>query len=67
MYTPEGEWRVENEGVAPDQEVLLDPVAVNEGRDPQLDAAIAEVLGQLEAGRGGAPGTAPAPPTQVGR
>jgi len=48
FYTPEGEWRVENEGVAPDIEVTLDPVAVNEGRDTQLDAAIAEVTEQLK-------------------
>ncbi len=67
MYTPEGEWRVENEGVAPDQEVPLDPVAVNEGHDPQLDAAIAWVMGQLKAGKGAAPRAAPVPPTEVGR
>jgi len=67
MYTPEGEWRVENEGVSPDQEVLLDPVAVNQGRDPQLEAAIAEVMGQLRAGKGAAPAVAPKPPTQVGK
>ncbi|MFM2287621.1 MAG: hypothetical protein RL684_764 [Pseudomonadota bacterium] len=67
MFTPEGEWRVENEGVAPDQEVLLDPLAVNEGRDPQLDAAIAELLGKLKAGKGVAPKAAPPVPTQVGQ
>jgi tricorn protease len=49
FITPEGEWRVENEGVAPDIEVTLDPAAVNRGEDPQLDAAIATVLGQLKA------------------
>lgn len=75
VYTPEGEWRVENEGVAPDQEVPLDPVAVNQGRDPQLDAAIAQVMGQLKAGQGMGQGTgqgnwqkaAPLPPTEVGK
>ena len=36
FFTPEGEWRVENEGVAPDVEVTLDPAAVNRGEDPQL-------------------------------
>jgi hypothetical protein len=33
MFTPEGEWHVENEGVAPDLNVPLDPIAVNEGLD----------------------------------
>jgi len=47
-FTPEGEWRIENEGVAPDIEVPLDPLAVNAGEDVQLDAAIAEVLEQLK-------------------
>jgi tricorn protease len=48
FFTPEGEWRVENEGVSPDIEVTLDPAAVNRGEDPQLDAAIATVLAQLK-------------------
>jgi tricorn protease len=48
FITPEGEWRVENEGVAPDVEVTLDPAAVNRGEDPQLDTAIATVLAQLK-------------------
>ncbi len=48
VFTPEGEWRVENEGVAPDVEVPLDPLAVNAGNDVQLDAAIADVLQQLK-------------------
>jgi tricorn protease len=49
FYTPEGEWRIENEGVAPDLDVELDPAAVNRGEDTQLDAAIAEVMKRLEA------------------
>jgi tricorn protease len=48
FFTPEGEWSVENQGVAPDIEVTLDPAAVNRGEDPQLDAAIATVLAQLK-------------------
>jgi tricorn protease len=48
FYTPDGEWRVENEGVAPDIDVELDPAAVNRGEDTQLDAAIADVLKRLE-------------------
>jgi len=41
-------WTVENEGVAPDIEVRLDPVATNQGRDSQLEAAIAEIRRMLE-------------------
>ncbi|MGB6354763.1 MAG: PDZ domain-containing protein [Steroidobacteraceae bacterium] len=67
FYTPEGEWRVENEGVAPDIEVPLDPVAVNEDRDPQLDAAIAQVLDQLKTARPLPLKSAPPIPTQVGK
>ncbi|MDX3774121.1 PDZ domain-containing protein [Chromatiaceae bacterium AAb-1] len=48
FFTPDGEWRVENEGVAPDIEVELDPLAVNKGRDVQLERAIAETLQQLK-------------------
>jgi tricorn protease len=47
FFTPEGEWRIENEGVAPDMDVELDPLAVNAGRDPQLEAAIADVMRRL--------------------
>lgn len=49
FFTPEGEWRIENEGVAPDQDVELDPAAVNRGEDSQLDAAIADVMKRLDA------------------
>jgi tricorn protease len=67
MYTPEGEWRVENEGVAPDVEVELDPLAVNEGRDPQLDAAIANVMEKLKTAKSTTLKNAPAVPTQLGK
>jgi len=43
-----GEWRVENEGVAPDIEVRQIPAEVIAGRDPQLEAAIAEAMRLLE-------------------
>lgn len=48
FYTPDGEWRVENEGVSPDIDVELDPAAVNRGEDTQLDAAIADVMKRLQ-------------------
>jgi tricorn protease len=44
----EGEWDIENYGVAPDIEVENDPKSVAEGRDPQLDRGIAEVMKMIE-------------------
>jgi tricorn protease len=67
VFTPEGEWHVENEGVAPDMEVPLDPLAVNAGNDPQLDAAIADVLEQLKTAKQIPLKSAPPMPTQVGK
>ncbi|MCV2364366.1 PDZ domain-containing protein [Paucibacter sp. DJ1R-11] len=67
FFTPDGEWRIENEGVAPDQDVDLDPLQVNEGRDSQLDAAIADVLGRLKTYQAPDRQKAPAMPTQLGR
>jgi tricorn protease len=67
MFTPEGTWRVENEGVAPDIEVPLDPKAVNEGRDNQLDAALTEVLEELKSAKSLPLKTAPPYPTQLGK
>jgi tricorn protease len=49
FFTPEGQWTIENEGVAPDIEVALDPVAFNRAEDSQLEAAIREILAQLAA------------------
>jgi len=43
-----GEWIAENEGVPPDIEVLLDARSVAEGRDPQLERAVQEVLRLVE-------------------
>ena len=67
FITPEGEWRVENEGVAPDLEVTLDPAAVNRGEDPQLDAAIATVLTQLKDFRPVQRRSAPPYPATLGK
>jgi tricorn protease len=67
VFTPEGEWRVENEGVAPDVEVPLDPMAVNAGNDVQLDAAIADVLQQLKNAPEIPRKAAPPIPVQVGK
>jgi tricorn protease len=67
FFTPQGEWHVENEGVAPDLEVPLDPVAVNAGHDVQLDTAIAETLAQLKTAPQMPLRTAPPMPTPLAR
>ncbi len=41
------QWIAENTGVAPDIEVDLEPEAVRQGKDPQLDKAIEVVLAEL--------------------
>ena len=48
LYGLDGEWEVENVGIAPDVEVDLDPKAWREGRDTQLEAAVAIVMEELE-------------------
>ncbi len=48
FFNPEGEWRIENEGVDPDIEIQLEPDQVNIDVDTQLDLAISEVLEQLD-------------------
>lgn len=66
FYDTQHRWSVENEGVAPDIEVALDPIATNAGRDTQLEAAIAEVLRELRDFSDPVPDTAPAYPMQLG-
>jgi tricorn protease len=48
FWTPKGEWEIENHGVSPDVEVELDPKAVREGHDPQLERTVALLLADLE-------------------
>ncbi len=66
FFNTEGEWRIENEGVAPDIEVDLEPDAVNRGVDTQLDRAIAEVMSQLENYQPVKQKQAPRLPTKLG-
>jgi len=40
FYNTEGQWEIENAGVAPDIEVEFDPAAWRAGRDTQLERAI---------------------------
>jgi tricorn protease len=48
LYGLEGDWEVENRGIPPDYEVDLDPAAVRQGRDPQLEKAVEVVLQLLK-------------------
>ncbi len=66
FYDANHEYTVENEGVAPDIEVDLDPVATNRGVDSQLEAAITEILAQLEGFVNPVPTEAPDYPTEPG-
>lgn len=49
IFSPEGEWEVENVGVAPDIEVEFTTKLAAQGRDPQLERAVELVLTALEA------------------
>ena len=62
----DGDWSVENEGVAPDIEVELDPVATNNGRDTQLERAIAHIKAELETYESPVPPIPPLP-TELGQ
>lgn len=48
IYSPDGEWEVENEGVAPDVEVEMTPKEVIAGHDPQLEKAVEVILKELK-------------------
>ena len=47
FFNPEGQWDVENHGVQPDYEVEMDPKAVADGHDPQLEKAVALAMQEL--------------------
>lgn len=48
FYNPEGQWDVENKGVAPDIEVEQVPAEQIAGHDPQLERAVAETMKLLQ-------------------
>jgi tricorn protease len=48
IYGLDGQWEVENHGIAPDDEVEMDPKLVREGHDPQLEEAVKVVLKLLK-------------------
>jgi tricorn protease len=47
VYGLDGAWEVENNGVPPDIEVELDPAEWRQGRDTQLEKAVAYLLGEI--------------------
>ncbi len=48
IYTREGKWIVENEGVTPDIIVDLDPVEMSKGHDAQLEKAIEVLMEEMK-------------------
>ncbi len=48
IYGLNGDWEVENHGIAPDVEVWQDPKLVREGHDPQLEKAVQVALDLLK-------------------
>ncbi|MGD0224511.1 MAG: PDZ domain-containing protein [Terriglobia bacterium] len=48
IYGLKGEWEVENHGIKPDIEVMMDPKLVREGHDPQLEKAVETVMDLLK-------------------
>lgn len=48
VYGLNGEWEVENNGVAPDIEVENDPALWRQGRDPQLEKSVDWLLSELQ-------------------
>ncbi len=48
IYGLKGDWEVENHGIAPDIEVMMDPKLVREGHDPQLEKAVETVMQLLK-------------------
>lgn len=48
LYDNDGHWFWEGEGVEPDIEVWDDPNILLQGRDPQIERVVEEVLGLLK-------------------
>ncbi len=47
FFNKNGRWAIEGHGVDPDIEVIDDPAEMTQGEDPQLDAAVKEMLKEL--------------------
>ncbi len=61
LYDNDGHWFWEGEGVAPDIEVWDDPNLLVQGRDPQIERVVEEVMRNL---RANPPVMTPAPPLE---
>ncbi len=48
FFNVNGEWDVENKGVAPDVEVDMTPKLVNQGHDPQLEEGVRQAMELLK-------------------
>ncbi|MVN76172.1 protease [Hymenobacter sp. HMF4947] len=48
IYSPDGKWEIENQGVPPDIEVDVLPAATQNGADPQLAKAVEVILSDLQ-------------------
>jgi len=48
FFNLQGEWDVENKGIAPDIDVEVTPKDIAAGRDPQLEKGVAEALRLLK-------------------
>ncbi|WP_426060121.1 S41 family peptidase [Hymenobacter sp. B1770] len=48
IYSPEGKWEIENEGVPPDIEVDVLPNTTQNGADPQLAKAVEVIMADLK-------------------
>lgn len=57
----DGDWAVENEGVAPDIEVVDRPELVAAGEDPSLEVAVKHLLEELDRNTPEHPQAPPAP------
>jgi tricorn protease len=66
FFNTDGEWDVEGKGITPDVEVFMDPKAIIQGRDPQLEKAVEETL-KLLPSRGIELKKEPAPPVRYKR
>jgi len=66
IYSLDGEWIIENEGVKPDIEVVDDPALMVDGGDPQLERAIEEIKKALDTNPGPRPNK-PRYPDRSGR
>ncbi len=48
LFGTQGQWEVENRGIAPDIDVEQDPKLVREGHDPQLERAVQYLMNELK-------------------